>query len=157
MPVMTFWYWTAALLASAGMDGKAHIWNAWESPGSQMARCLSCHTQALKDIRWSLDGTSVLSCGFDQTARLSDVETGTQTRVSFWIFGEKNLIDWNQLIFWDLTLACPITFVIFVPYDSHPWICETGAGIFREPSCKRGHVPSVWTQFVHHGGLKGLC
>lgn len=72
-----------ALLASAGMDGKAYVWNAWGSPCNQMARCLNCHTEALKDLQWSLDGASVLSCGFDQTARLSDVETGKQTQVSF--------------------------------------------------------------------------
>lgn len=83
MPVMTLWVCTGALLASAGMDGKAYVWNAWGSPGNQMARCLSCHTEALKDLQWSLDGASVLSCGFDQTARLSDVETGKQTQVSF--------------------------------------------------------------------------
>lgn len=71
-----------ALLASGGMDAKAHIWNVWENPGKQMARCLSCHTHALKDIQWSLTGTSVLSSGLDQTARLSDVETGAQTQVS---------------------------------------------------------------------------
>lgn len=83
MPAMTLQFWTGALLASGGLDAKAYIWNAWESPGNQMARCLSCHTHALKDIQWSLDGASVLSCGFDQTARLSDVETGAQTQVSF--------------------------------------------------------------------------
>lgn len=76
-----------ALLASAGMDHKAYVWNVWESPAHQMGRCLSCHTHALKDIQWSLDGNSVLSCGFDQTARLSDVETGAQTQVSFCIVG----------------------------------------------------------------------
>ncbi|KAG0560266.1 hypothetical protein KC19_10G166800 [Ceratodon purpureus] len=78
-----------ALLASGGMDGKAYVWNVWESPGNQMARCLSCHNHALKDVQWSLDGTSVLSCGFDQTARLSNVETGAQTQV----FSENQVVN----------------------------------------------------------------
>lgn len=72
-----------ALLASGGLDAKAYIWNVWANPGNQMARCFNCHSHALKDIQWSGDGASVLSCGFDQAARLSDVETGAQTQVSF--------------------------------------------------------------------------
>lgn len=79
-----------ALLASAGMDQKVYIWNAWEHPGHQIARCLTCHTGAVKDVRWSLDGTSVLSCGFDETARLSDVETASQIQVSVPVLGERN-------------------------------------------------------------------
>ena len=67
-----------------------YIWNAWEHPGHQIARCLTCHTGAVKDVRWSLDGTSVLSCGFDETARLSDVETASQIQVSVPVLGERN-------------------------------------------------------------------
>lgn len=70
-----------SLLASAGMDCIAHVWNAWsEGTGHGAARSFSSHTAAIKDVQWSPDGACVLTCGFDQTSRLSDVETGCETQ-----------------------------------------------------------------------------
>jgi WD40 repeat protein len=71
----------SALLASAAMDHKVQIWNVWNAPDQQVARTLTCHSAALKDVQWSSDGTSVLSCGFDQTIQLSDIESGSQLKV----------------------------------------------------------------------------
>jgi len=70
-----------ALLASAAMDHKVQIWNVWNAPDQRVARTLTCHSAALKDVQWSSDGTSVLSCGFDQTIQLSDIESGSQLKV----------------------------------------------------------------------------
>lgn len=67
-----------SLLASAGMDCVAHIWNVWKQ---HKACTLSSHTAAIKDIQWSTHGGDVLSCGFDQTSRLIDVETGWEKQV----------------------------------------------------------------------------
>lgn len=63
------------------MDHKVQIWNVWNAPDQQVARTLTCHSAALKDVQWSSDGTSVLSCGFDQTIQLSDIESGSQLKV----------------------------------------------------------------------------
>lgn len=72
----------SSLLVSAGMDGVAHVWNAWSNgPGSCAARSFTSHTAAIKDVQWSLDGASILTCGFDQTSRLHDLETGVETQV----------------------------------------------------------------------------
>ena len=64
---------------SAGMDFTAHIWNVWsEGAVREPVRTFSHHTSAIKDARWSSDGVCVLTCGFDQTSRLIDVETGLE-------------------------------------------------------------------------------
>jgi WD40 repeat protein len=63
------------------MDHKVQIWNVWNAPDQRVARTLTCHSAALKDVQWSSDGTSVLSCGFDQTIQLSDIESGSQLKV----------------------------------------------------------------------------
>ena len=62
------------LLLSASMD---HIVCIWDTRGSgSCVRRFTCHTEAVKDSTWSLCGTQVLSCGYDKTARLSDLQTG---------------------------------------------------------------------------------
>lgn len=66
------------LLLSASMDTHVKIWNCW----SQVDPCvqtISQHNKAVKDAEWSSDGKKVLSCSFDRTAAVSDVETGILT------------------------------------------------------------------------------
>ncbi|KAF3661037.1 putative histidinol-phosphate aminotransferase, chloroplastic-like [Capsicum annuum] len=70
----------AHLLASAGMDQTVCIWNVW-SRDQKKARVLSCHHGAVKDVKWSPYGLFVLSCGYDCTSRLIDVERGIETQV----------------------------------------------------------------------------
>ncbi|GFP90245.1 WD repeat-containing protein 25 [Phtheirospermum japonicum] len=70
----------AHLLASAGMDNTVRIWNVW-SKGQKQARVLNCHNAAVKDVKWSLQGLSLLSCGYDCTSRLVDVEKGMEAQV----------------------------------------------------------------------------
>ncbi|KAM0938740.1 putative transcription factor WD40-like family [Dioscorea sansibarensis] len=67
----------AHLLASAGMDQKVHVWNVW-GKGQKKACCLEHHNAAVKDVRWSPQGLSLLSCGYDCSTRLVDVEKGIQ-------------------------------------------------------------------------------
>ncbi|KAL0001003.1 hypothetical protein SO802_014784 [Lithocarpus litseifolius] len=70
----------AHLLASAGMDHTICIWNVW-SRDQKKARVLSLHNAAVKDVRWSQQGLSLLSCGYDCSSRLVDIEKGVETQV----------------------------------------------------------------------------
>ncbi|KAF7836794.1 WD repeat-containing protein 25 isoform X1 [Senna tora] len=70
----------AHLLASAGMDHMVCVWNAW-SRNQKKARVLSFHNAAVKDVKWSQLGHFLLSCGYDCTSRLVDVEKGFETQV----------------------------------------------------------------------------
>ncbi|XP_039137773.1 WD repeat-containing protein 25 [Dioscorea cayenensis subsp. rotundata] len=67
----------AHLLASAGMDKKVHVWNVW-SKDQKKACSLEHHNAAVKDVRWSPQGLSLLSCGYDCSTRLVDIEKGIQ-------------------------------------------------------------------------------
>ncbi|KAL3694049.1 hypothetical protein R1sor_007700 [Riccia sorocarpa] len=71
----------AALLASGAMDNVARVWNVWNASEQQMLQQLGSHTGAVKDVQWSTDGQQLLSCGFDRTARLTDVEYGSEISV----------------------------------------------------------------------------
>ncbi|KAL6553893.1 hypothetical protein OROMI_019566 [Orobanche minor] len=70
----------AHVLASAGMDHTVRIWNVW-SRGQKQARILNFHRAAVKDVKWSQQGLTVLSCGYDCTSRLVDVEKGMEAQV----------------------------------------------------------------------------
>ncbi|KAL3503354.1 hypothetical protein ACH5RR_037803 [Cinchona calisaya] len=68
------------LLASAGMDHTVNIWNVWGRE-QKRARVLNFHKAAVKDVKWSEQGLFVLSCGYDCSSRLIDVERGIETQV----------------------------------------------------------------------------
>ncbi|KAJ3679869.1 hypothetical protein LUZ60_016147 [Juncus effusus] len=68
------------LLASASMDHTIIIWSPWNSKQPK-ARILKHHYSAVKDLRWAPHGLSLLSCGFDFSTRLTDIETGKEIRV----------------------------------------------------------------------------
>ncbi|GAV90580.1 WD40 domain-containing protein [Cephalotus follicularis] len=70
----------AHLLASAGMDHTVCIWNVW-SRDQKKARAFRFHNAAVKDVKWSQDRLSVLSCGYDCSSRLVNVERGIETQV----------------------------------------------------------------------------
>ena len=55
------------------MDHSVRVWDA--SSGATCSK-LTHHTAAVKDAKWNLDGSQVLSCGYDKTARLVNLETG---------------------------------------------------------------------------------
>ncbi|KAL2943929.1 WD repeat-containing protein 25, partial [Bienertia sinuspersici] len=70
---------TAHLLASAGMDNCVNIWNVW-SEQQKKVRVFSNHNAAVKDVRWSPQGQFILSCGYDCSSRLIDIEKGSETQ-----------------------------------------------------------------------------
>ncbi|XP_057457613.1 uncharacterized protein LOC130748408 [Lotus japonicus] len=70
----------AHLLASAAMDHLVCIWNVW-SRDQKKACVLNFHNAAVKDVKWSQQGLFLLSCGYDCTSRLVDVEKGIETQV----------------------------------------------------------------------------
>ncbi|KAJ4982114.1 hypothetical protein NE237_032951 [Protea cynaroides] len=68
------------LLASAGMDHSVCVWNVW-SRSQQKACIFNYHNAAVKDVRWSQRGLSLLSSGYDCSSRLVDVEKGIETQL----------------------------------------------------------------------------
>ncbi|CAH8363469.1 unnamed protein product [Eruca vesicaria subsp. sativa] len=67
------------LLASSGLDGAVYVWNVWSS-GEKKVRAFLHHNAPVKDVKWSKQGLSLLSCGYDCTSRLFDVERGVETQ-----------------------------------------------------------------------------
>ena len=62
------------LLLSASMNHMVCVWDTHR--GGACTQRLTQHTEAVKDAKRSPCGSEVLSCGYDKTARLSDLETG---------------------------------------------------------------------------------
>ncbi|XAR67502.1 hypothetical protein NMG60_11002280 [Bertholletia excelsa] len=62
------------------MDNTICIWNVW-SRDEKKARVFNYHNAAVKDVKWSRQGLSVLSCGYDCTSRLNDIESGLESQV----------------------------------------------------------------------------
>lgn len=62
------------------MDHTVHIWNVWNK-NQKIARVLNYHEAAVKDVKWSKMDWHVLSCGYDLTSRLIDVEKGLEVGV----------------------------------------------------------------------------
>lgn len=62
------------------MDNAVFIWNVW-SNDKKKACALNFHNAAVKDVKWSQQGHFLLSCGYDCTSRLVDVEKGMETQV----------------------------------------------------------------------------
>ncbi|KAG2333132.1 hypothetical protein Bca52824_004312 [Brassica carinata] len=56
------------LLALAGLDGAVYVWNVWSNGEKKV------------HVKWSKQGLSLLSCGYDCTSRLFDVERGVETQ-----------------------------------------------------------------------------
>ncbi|XP_012707403.2 WD repeat-containing protein 25 [Fundulus heteroclitus] len=65
------------LLVSASMDKTFKVWD-----GAESGRCLrlyTCHSGAVRDASWTPCGQQLLTGSFDNTAAITDVETGQQT------------------------------------------------------------------------------
>jgi pre-mRNA-processing factor 17 len=62
------------LLLSASMDGKCMIWDTMRE--RNLLRTYMGHTEAVRSINMTNDGSKFLSSGYDRYVRLWDVETG---------------------------------------------------------------------------------
>ena len=63
------------LFVTCSMDSTIKVWNIW----TQLDPCLSVikvHDKAVRDIDWNQDGKKLLSCSYDRTAKVIDVEKG---------------------------------------------------------------------------------
>jgi len=56
------------------MDGNVKLWDPFRS--KECVRELTSHTGGVKEVRWAPNGTQLLSCSYDKTVKLTDVETG---------------------------------------------------------------------------------
>lgn len=92
------------------MDQTVNVWNVW-SKDQKKARIFKCHNAAIKDVRWSPQGLSLLSCGYDCTSRLVDVEKGSETQ----LFKEDQVVETIR----------------FHPKDSSLFLSGGSKGIFR--------------------------
>ncbi|GAB9467409.1 hypothetical protein Gpo141_00004755 [Globisporangium polare] len=64
------------LFLSASMDSSVRIWDC-QKPQQPCRRTLLHHNKGVKSARWSLDGTHILSGGYDGRAIYTDTETAT--------------------------------------------------------------------------------
>ncbi|KAJ6298016.1 hypothetical protein OIU76_019191 [Salix suchowensis] len=123
----------AHLLASAGMDQTVCVWNVW-SRDQKIARLFKYHNAAVKDVKWSPHGLSVLSCGYDCSSRLIDVEKGDRDSdfqgrsgpildVEFTINGKQFIsssdvsgsnVSENSIIVWDISRQVPLSNQVYV-------------------------------------------
>lgn len=62
------------LLLSGSMDHTVKIWDVYKN--RKLKRTYYGHSGAVRDINFSSDGRTFLSCGFDRFVRLWDTETG---------------------------------------------------------------------------------
>lgn len=70
------------------MDHTIQIWNLWNKEDKK-ARVLNHHTAAVISAKWSTHGLHILSCGYDSSSRLTDVEKGLETQV----FKEEQVVN----------------------------------------------------------------
>ncbi|XP_021725983.1 WD repeat-containing protein 25-like [Chenopodium quinoa] len=129
----------AHLLASAGMDNFVYIWNVW-SEQHKKARVFSFHNAAVKDVRWSPQGQFILSCGYDCSSRLVDVEKGMETQ--------------------NFTEDQAVTAIKFHPHNSNLFLSGGSKGLLKLWDIRAGKVvheyvrrlgPILDVEFINDG------
>ncbi|KAJ7357806.1 WD repeat-containing protein 25 [Desmophyllum pertusum] len=113
------------LLLSASMDHMVCVWDTHK--GGTCTRRLTRHTEAVKDSKWSLCGSQVLSCGYDKTARLSNLETGQEIK----LFPHKNYV----------------TCVQFHPTDPALFLAGTFKSAIQCWDTRTGNITSTYSAF----------
>ena len=63
------------IIASASMDKKICLWNIFQE-SSNCIKSYDHHKKAVTDVTWSGTGKKILSCSYDKTAVVIDVESG---------------------------------------------------------------------------------
>ncbi|KAJ7357827.1 WD repeat-containing protein 25 [Desmophyllum pertusum] len=113
------------LLLSASMDRMVCVWDTHK--GGTCTRRLTRHTEAVKDSKWSLCGSQVLSCGYDKTARLFNLETGQEIKM----FPHKNYV----------------TCVQFHPTDPALFLAGTFKSAIQCWDTRTGNIASTFSAF----------
>lgn len=121
------------------MDQTICIWNVWSSD-QKVARVLNFHNAAIKDVKWSGQGLFVLSCGYDSSSKLVDVERGIETQV----FKEDQVVS--------VVKFHPDNFNLFVSGGSKGglrlWDVRNGKVVHEYV---RGHDPILDVEFTTNG------
>ena len=73
------WHPSLDIIASSSLDSQLIIWETSSKDGSiQSSQCFCEHTEAVKDVRWSRDGMSLLTASFDKYCKIIDANTGME-------------------------------------------------------------------------------
>ncbi|XP_046852326.1 WD repeat-containing protein 25-like [Xenia sp. Carnegie-2017] len=91
-------------LLSASMDSLLKIWNT-ESAVVTCIKLVHCHSLAIKDARWCLDGMKILSASYDKSSKITDVNN------------EKEVCSHNHASF--------VTCVVCHPFDPNMYLSGT--------------------------------
>lgn len=67
-----------SLVIAASPDNSLHMWKIGKTDS---VRTFEGHTDKLHSVSLSRDGSLLFTCGYDKTARVWDVETGTELRI----------------------------------------------------------------------------
>jgi WD40 repeat protein len=62
------------LLASASMDGSVLVWDPFIKKGC--VQVLEGHCGGVREVKWTSTGDHILSCSYDKTVKLWDIQTG---------------------------------------------------------------------------------
>nr|CAD1844149.1 unnamed protein product [Ananas comosus var. bracteatus] len=150
------------LLASAGMDQAVHIWNVWNTKQPK-ARIFNYHKAAVKDVRWTPNGLSLLSCGFDCSSRVVDVEKGKKQislkRIKLWSADGKHFItssdtsksniSENCIIIWDVVRQVPLSNQVYTEAYTCPCVRyhPTDASFVAQSNGNYIAIFSAWPPF----------
>ncbi len=130
-----------SLLATAGMDGKAKLWQV-QADGKQLTllHTLEAHTDVVHAVAFSPDGRQLATAGYDGNIGLFDVATGKGRMIPAHKDGVLSVAfnlqdgrllsagDDGQLLLWDLNQANPVPEHIAQAQDMPLWASFSSDG-----------------------------